>query len=82
VVASACGCGLESYAKPMSSWKSRFKFAFGRNKKGEIFRIHSYLEKTDKSNDVHAQKFLGVRKDLLLPLKIRVTGDCDIMVIH
>jgi len=33
----------------------RFKFVFGRNKKGKVFGILSQLKKISKSNDVHAQ---------------------------
>jgi len=33
----------------------RFKFTFGRNKKGKVFGIISQLKKLSKSNDVHAQ---------------------------
>jgi len=39
----------------MHFWKSRFKFAFGRNKTGKVFGILSELEKLSISYDVHAQ---------------------------
>jgi hypothetical protein len=39
----------------MLSWKSGFKFAIGRNKKGKVIGISSQLKKLSKSNDVHAQ---------------------------
>jgi len=41
--------------KTTQFWKSGFKFAFGRNRKGKVFGILSQLKKTVKSNDVHAQ---------------------------
>jgi hypothetical protein len=46
---------LESSPTAMRFWKSGFKFAFGRNKKGKIFEILGQLKKLSKSNDVHAQ---------------------------
>ena len=46
---------LETSPRAMLFWKSGFKFAFGRNKKGEVFRILSQLKKLSKSNGVHAQ---------------------------
>ena len=49
------GCGLGSTSIAMQFWKSGFKFAFGRNKKGKVFGILNQLKKRSKSNDVHAQ---------------------------
>ena len=49
------GRGLESNVERMHFWKSGFKFAFGRNKKGKVFGILSQLKKLSNSNDVHAQ---------------------------
>jgi len=55
VLAWTGGRGLETSPKAMHFWKSGFKFAFGRNKKGKVFGILSQLKKLRKSNDVHAQ---------------------------
>jgi hypothetical protein len=64
-------------------WKSRFKFAFGRKKKGKVFGILSQLKILSKSNDVHAQNnVLAVRNELVLPLKIRRAEGDDIKFIH
>jgi hypothetical protein len=41
--------------KAIGLWKSGFKFALGRNKKGKVFGILSRLKKLSKSNDVNAQ---------------------------
>jgi hypothetical protein len=49
------GRGLETNTEGMHFWKSGFKFAFGRNKKGKVFGILNQLKKLSKSNDVHAQ---------------------------
>ena len=49
------GRGLETSTKAMHFWKSGFKFAFGRNKKGKVFGILSQLKKLTKSNVVRAQ---------------------------
>jgi len=48
------GTRLETSTK---FWKSGFKFASGRNKKGKAFGILCQLKKLSKSNDVHAQNF-------------------------
>jgi hypothetical protein len=45
---------LETSAKAKPFWKSGFKFAFGRNKKGKVFGIRSQLKKLSKFNDVYA----------------------------
>jgi len=66
----------------MRCWKSGYKFAFGRSKKGKVFGIHSQLKKLSKSNDCVHKTFLAVRNELLLPLKIRYTEDGDVMFIH
>jgi hypothetical protein len=59
------------------------KFAFGRNKRGKVFGILSLLKIMSKlMMCMHKTKcFLAVRNELLLPLKIRVTGG-DITFIH
>ena len=77
------GFGLEASPKAMRFWKLGFKFAFGRNKKGKVFGILSYVKKKSKSNDVHAQNitFLAVLTELL-PLKMRVTEGGDVTFIH
>jgi hypothetical protein len=49
-----CGRGWETL-KATHFWKSGFKFAFSRNKKGKVFGIRSQLKKLSKYNDVHAQ---------------------------
>ena len=49
------GRGLETSLNAMHFWRSGFKFAFGKNKKGKVFGILSQLKKISKSNDVHAQ---------------------------
>jgi hypothetical protein len=53
-------------------------------KRGKVFGTLSQLKNLSKSNDVHAQDktLLAVRKELLLPLKIRITFGGDIMFIH
>jgi hypothetical protein len=68
----------------MRSWKSGFKFTFGRSKEGKVFEILSQLKRLSKSYDVHAQNesFEAVRNELLLPLKIRFTKGGEIMFIH
>jgi len=48
------GCGLETSPETVHIG-NQGKFAFGRNKKGKVFRILSKLKKLSKSNDVHAQ---------------------------
>jgi hypothetical protein len=40
----ARGRGLEIIEKEVHLWKSGFKFAFGRNKKGKVFGIPSQLK--------------------------------------
>jgi hypothetical protein len=58
------------------AWKLRqgLNSRLEETKKGTVFGIISQLKKLSKSNDVHAQNktFLGVRNELLLPLKFRV----------
>jgi hypothetical protein len=75
---------LDTSPKAMHVWKSGFKFAFGRNKKGKVFGILSRLKKLSKSNDVHSQNktLLAVSNELLLPLKIRVADGADITLIQ
>jgi len=46
---------MESFPIAIRFWKSGFKFAPGRNKKGKVFGMLSQLKKPSKSNDVHAQ---------------------------
>jgi hypothetical protein len=47
--------GIETSPKAVHFWKSGFKFAFGRNKKGKVCGILRQLKKLSKSHDVHAQ---------------------------
>jgi len=47
---------LGNFSKSTALLEIRFKFAFGRNKKGKAFGILRQLKKImSKSNDVHAQ---------------------------
>ena len=46
--------------KQCAFWKSGFKFAFGRNKKGKVFGILSQLKKLSTSNYVHAQNIFSI----------------------
>ena len=68
VVSRTRGHGVETSTKAMDFWKSGFKFAFRRNKKGKVFGILSQLKKLSKPNDVHAQNktFLAAYNELLI----------------
>ena len=68
----------------MHFWHSGFKFAYGRNERGKVFGILSLLKKTSKvMTCMHKTKrFLAVRNELLLLLKIRVAEGGDITFIH
>ena len=78
------GYGLETSPKATRFWKSGSKFAFGRNKGGKVFGILSLLKKMSKlMMCMHKTKrFLAVRNEQLLPLKICVTEGGDITFIH
>jgi len=60
-MSSVCCCyeytwaRLGNFSKSSVLLEVRFKFVFGRNKKGKVFGILSQLKKISKSNDVHAQ---------------------------
>jgi len=74
------GRGWESCPKVVHVWELGFKFAFGKNKKGKVFfGILNQLKILSKYK-VHAYdiKFLVVRNELLLPLKIRITEGGDV----
>jgi len=66
------GRGLETSPITMHFWKSGFKFAFGRNKKGKVLGILNQLKKLSKSNDVHAQNntFLSSTKQATITAEI------------